>query len=286
VRLAVYDDYRIGVVEGDSVREVTQALPGWLDLLPELRVNWLVSHWDELGESVASDEGARSPLEAVRLRASSPAPRHVFALPANYREHVGEIGAMSVSGTQTAAEKGFFLKAPGSVAGEGDGILLPRGSRRRFDHECELAVVIGSAATDVPAERAADVIFGYTCAVDVTMRIEPEGRQEDRSMRKSFRTFTPLGPYLVTADEVGDPHELSSRLSVNGETRQSAHTGAMIVDVWRAVALVSSVVEMQPGDVLLTGTPAGVGPIADGDTVEIEIDRIGSMRLPVAERPG
>src|SRR4051794_8057858 len=100
-------------------------------------MNWLVAHWAELFAAVADADGPSIPVASVRLRACSPAPRHVFALPANYREHVGEIGAMSVSGTQTAADRGFFLKAPGSLIGAGDAIALPRGSPRRFDHECE-----------------------------------------------------------------------------------------------------------------------------------------------------
>jgi 2-keto-4-pentenoate hydratase/2-oxohepta-3-ene-1,7-dioic acid hydratase in catechol pathway len=284
MKLAVYNDYRVGVVENDSVRDVTGALPAELDLVPRERMNWLIEHWSDLEDPVASCPGPHSPLADVRLRECSPSPRHVFALPGNYREHLGEIGAMTVSGKRTANEMGFFLKAPGSLAGPGDEITLPHGSRRRFDHECELAVVIGANAFEVPAAEAERVVFGYTCAVDATMRIDPDGRQEDRSMRKSFQTFTPIGPYLVTADEVGDPHDLSSRLSVNGEVRQSVHTSQMIVDVWHAIEIISSVVALRPGDVVLTGTPSGVGPITAGDKLEIAIDRIGAMTLPVIER--
>jgi 2-keto-4-pentenoate hydratase/2-oxohepta-3-ene-1,7-dioic acid hydratase in catechol pathway len=284
MKLAVYDDYRVGVVESDSVRDVTNVLPPGLDLVPQERMNWLIAHWGELRGPVGDCDGPRSALSEVRLRACSPSPRHIFALPGNYREHLGEIGAMTVSGKRTANEMGFFLKAPGSLAGPGDQITLPQGSRRRFDHECELAAVIGSDAFEVPAKEAESVVFGYTCAVDATMRIDPDGRQEDRSLRKSFATFTPIGPYLVTADEVGDPHDLTSRLSVNGELRQSVHTGQMIVDVWNAIEIISCVVALRPGDVVLTGTPSGVGPITAGDKLEIAIERIGSMTLRVLER--
>jgi 2-keto-4-pentenoate hydratase/2-oxohepta-3-ene-1,7-dioic acid hydratase in catechol pathway len=284
MRLAVYNDFRVGVVDGDSLRPVSHLLPQALETMPEMRVNWLVQHPDVLRGELYAPSADPIPLAGVRLRACSPAPRHVFALPGNYREHLGEIGAMTVSGRRTANEMGFFLKAPGSLAGAGDAIELPAGSPRRFDHECELAVIIAAPAFEIPAERAHDVVFGYACAVDVTMRIDPGNREEDRSMRKSFSSFTPLGPYLVTADEVGDPHDLRSRLMVNGETRQSAHTGAMIVNVWQAIELISSVVPLGPGDVILTGTPAGVGPLRPGDNVEIGIERVGSMRLPVTER--
>jgi 2-keto-4-pentenoate hydratase/2-oxohepta-3-ene-1,7-dioic acid hydratase in catechol pathway len=285
MRLAVYDDFQVGVVDGELLHPVTHLLPASLDAMPEMRVNWLASHPSALsGLDVTAPSVSPVPLAGVRLRACSPAPRHVFALPGNYREHLGEIGAMTVSGQRTANELGFFLKAPGSLVGAGDVIELPAGSLRRFDHECELAVIIGAPAFEVPAEQAADVVFGYACAIDVTMRIDPGKREEDRSMRKSFASFTPLGPYLVTADEAGDPHSLRSQLLVNGQRRQSAHTGAMIVNVWQAIELISSVVPLIPGDVILTGTPAGVGPLQPGDSVEIEIERVGSMRLPVAER--
>jgi 2-keto-4-pentenoate hydratase/2-oxohepta-3-ene-1,7-dioic acid hydratase in catechol pathway len=289
MKLAVYDDFQLGVVQEEAVRPITHLLPAALDLMPEIRLNWLAAHWSEVRGAIAAEIATSThqslPLSAVRLRACSPSPRHVFALPGNYYEHLGELGNLTVSGKRTANEMGFFLKAPGSLAGPGDEIALPKGSDRRFDHECELAAVIGATASEVPADQAREHVFGYTCAIDVTMRIAPGHREEDRSMRKSFQTFTPIGPYLVTADEVGDPHELSSHLSVNGEVRQSAETKAMIVNVWQAIEIISSVVTLQPGDVILTGTPSGVGPLAVGDEVEIGITRIGAMTLPVIERP-
>jgi 2-keto-4-pentenoate hydratase/2-oxohepta-3-ene-1,7-dioic acid hydratase in catechol pathway len=284
VKLAVFDDYRIGVVVGDVVSDVTHVLPDALNAVPEARMNWLIANWADVADELTTDAGDTRPVSAVTLRACSPSPSGVFALPGNYAAHLGEIGRMTVSGKRTANEMGFFLKAPASVIGPGEAIRLPKGSDRRFDHECELAAVIGAAAFEVPATQAADVVFGYTCAVDVTMRIDPDGRQEDRSMRKSFAGFTPIGPYLVTADEIGDPHTLSSRLSVNGQQRQSAQTSAMIVDVWQAIEIISSVVALRPGDVVLTGTPEGVGPIVPGDCLEIAIDRIGAMTLAIEER--
>ncbi len=283
MKIVVYDDFQLGAVDGEMLYPVGHLLPEALDAAPDTRVNWLARHWNAMHPYVVRQK-TPVPVADVRLRACSPAPRHVFALPGNYRAHLGEIGAMTVSGKRTANEMGFFLKAPGSLAGAGDAIELPSGSARRFDHECELAVIVGTPAFEVPADRAAEVVFGYACAIDVTMRIDPGNREEDRSMRKSFKTFTPLGPFLVTADEVGDPHELRSRLWVNGEERQSAHTGDMIVNVWQAIELISSVVPLSPGDVILTGTPAGVGPLRAGDEVEIAIERVGSMRLPVTER--
>ncbi len=289
MKIAVYDELELGVVEDQTLHPISHLMPAGLDQVPEARMNWVAGHWPEVEADISAEVASATrkplPLESVRLRACSPAPRHVFALPGNYREHLGEIGNLTVSGKRTANEMGFFLKAPGSLVGPGDQIVLPHGSERRFDHECELAAVIGRAARDVPAEQAHRHVFGYTCAIDVTMRISPGLKEEDRSMRKSFETFTPVGPYLVTADEVGDPHQLSSTLSINGEVRQSAQTSSMIVNVWQAIETISSVLPLLPGDLILTGTPSGVGPLAAGDSVEIAITRVGSMTIPVVERP-
>ena len=150
---------------------------------------------------------------------------------------------------------GFFLKAPSSVVGAGSPILLPRGSARRFDHETELAVIIGRRAKNVPRAQALDFVFGYSCLMDITMRLEPGMPAEERPTRKSFDTFTPIGPYLVTADEIPDPQALENQLWVNGKLRQSANTRDMTVGVAELIELVSSVMTLNPGDIIATGTP-------------------------------
>jgi len=202
----------------------------------------------------------------------------------NYRKHIGELGDRAVSKKgRSAREQGFFLKAPASVVGPAEGITLPRGSQRRFDHESELAVVIGRGGRNIPREHALEHVFGYTCLMDLTMRIEPGVGEEERSMRKSFASFTPMGPWLVTADEVGDAGSLRNSLSVNGELRQDANTRDLIVGIAELIELISSVLPIQPGDVIASGTPDGVGPIADGDAVTIDIERVGRMTLKVRE---
>jgi 2-keto-4-pentenoate hydratase/2-oxohepta-3-ene-1,7-dioic acid hydratase in catechol pathway len=285
MKLAVFDDLRIGVVEGDCVFDVTGAIPDALQELPAQRMNWLIANWETAQRRVQSlQRGARAiDLRQVTLLAPNPAPAHVFAAPANYRKHVGELGARSVSKGRTAREQGFFLKAPGSLVGAGGFIGLPRGSTRRFDHESELAVIIGKRAWQVPRSQAMQHVFGYSCLIDATMRIEPGVAEEERSMRKSFAGFTPLGPYLVTADEVAEPQNLQNRLWVNGELKQDANTRDMIVDIAELIELISSVLPLTPGDVIATGTPEGVGPFAPGDTVRIAIDSVGDMTLPVRE---
>ncbi|WNI18755.1 fumarylacetoacetate hydrolase family protein [Actinacidiphila sp. ITFR-21] len=287
MKLAVFNDYRVGVVVGDEVVDVSAVLPELFERWPIQRINWLIEHWDELGPQVraaAEDHAQAHRVADVTLRAASPAPRQLFALPANFHKHLTELGTRSVSKGRTAREQGFFLKSAGSVIGAGEEIVLPHGSARRFDHECELAVVIGKSGRDVPRADAMDLVFGFSTLIDLTMRIEPGEFEEERSMRKSFESFTPVGPYLVTAAEVGPLEGLVSRLSVNGELRQRAPLRDLIVDVPEAIELITSVVPVFPGDVIAMGTPQGVGPVGPGDSVTIGIDDVGQMTLPVRAR--
>jgi 2-keto-4-pentenoate hydratase/2-oxohepta-3-ene-1,7-dioic acid hydratase in catechol pathway len=287
MKIASFDDHRIGLVEGDRVYDVTAALPAALDSLPWQRVNWLIAHWSEVLPAIRHARGSAlgRPLAGARWLPANPAPPHVFAAPANYQKHIGELGSRVVTKKgRTAREQGFFLKAPGSVVGHGGTIELPRGSARRFDHESELAVIVGKPGRDIPRVRALEHVFGYACLIDATMRIEAEQFEEERSMRKSFEGFTPLGPWIVTADEVPEVQALDNRLYVNGELKQQANTRDMIVGVAELIELISSVLPLQAGDVIASGTPEGVGPFRPGDTMRIAIDRVGEMIIHVRER--
>jgi 2-keto-4-pentenoate hydratase/2-oxohepta-3-ene-1,7-dioic acid hydratase in catechol pathway len=286
MKLAVFDDYRIGLVEMDEIIDVTAVLPAALTEMPQQRMNWLIAHWTEFGHTLHAcrHESARRPLSGVRLLPPSPSPSHVFAAPANYQKHIGELGDRVVTKKgRTAREQGFFLKAPGSLIGAGGTIGLPKGSTRRFDHESELAVIIGRRGRNIPRIDAMQYVFGYSCLIDATMRIEPGVAEEERSMRKSFEGFTPLGPFLVTADEISDPQALSTWLWVNGELRQQANTRDMIVGIVELIELISSVLPLSPGDVVATGTPEGVGPFFPGDTLRIAIESVGDMILHTRE---
>lgn len=287
MKLAVFDAHRIGVVEGESLYDVTEALPEALRGWRHGHMNWVIEHWASAKPAIEAARANAAPRSLAEARLLAPVPNapHVFAAPANYRKHIGELGARSVSKGRSAREQGFFLKAPGSLVGAGGTILLPRDSKRRFDHESELAVVIGVAGRNIPRKDAMKHVFGYACLMDLTMRIEPGVAEEERSMRKSFETFTPMGPWLVTADEVPDPGALQNRLWVNGELRQDANTRDMIVDIPELIELVSSVLALSPGDVIASGTPEGVGPMAIGDEVTIEIEKVGRMALRVAQTP-
>jgi 2-keto-4-pentenoate hydratase/2-oxohepta-3-ene-1,7-dioic acid hydratase in catechol pathway len=211
------------------------------------------------------------PFEEVEIEPIVPDPTKVVAAPVNYRDHQAEMKE-----DYGIDALGVFLKAPSSVIGDGGTVALPY-TDRRFDQEGELAVVIGQTARFVSVDKALDFVAGYTCCLDITMR-----GGEDRSTRKSFDTFTPVGPYLVTPDEVGNPADLRLRTTVNGVLRQDADISDLIWDVPQLVSYASSVMTLNPGDILTTGTPAGVGQIGDGDVLSVEIDRVGMLSATVS----
>lgn len=211
--------------------------------------------------------GERIRLVDARLLAPVIPRSKVVGIGRNYAAHAAELGY------EVPDEPLMFLKPNTSVIGPSDNVVLPRQSNE-VHHEAELAVVIGRICKDVPAERAAEVIFGYTCADDVTARdLQRSDGQWARA--KGFDTFCPIGPWVTT---VLDPSDLAVRCRVNGALTQDGRTSQMLVDVPTLVAAVSSAFTLLPGDVILTGTPSGVGPVVDGDTIEIEVEGIGTLR--------
>jgi 2-keto-4-pentenoate hydratase/2-oxohepta-3-ene-1,7-dioic acid hydratase in catechol pathway len=285
VRLVVYDEYRIGVLEHDGIHDCTDLLEAVPDWAAPYRMNALIARWSELRDRL-EDRRAVGPsiaLESVLLRAPSPRPRNFLAAPLNYAAHGAEMSGPISSGGGTPLELGLFVKAGGCLAGPSDDVTLPPIEDRRFDHEGEIGVVIGPTARGVMRDTALDHVFGYTLVLDATMRMT-ESRREERTMRKSFATFSPSGPCILTADEVPDPSELTVRLSVNGNVRQEGSLADLVVDVPGLVAIGSSVLALEPGDLIATGSPAGVGPIVQGDLLVVESEPIGQMRLRVTRR--
>ncbi len=213
---------------------------------------------------------ARFPLSEVRLLAPV-LPSKVVAIGKNYADHVREMG-----GTEPPAEPVIFLKPSTSVIGPDDAIVLPALSAE-VHHEAELAVVIGRLVREVPVERAMDAVLGYTCANDVTARdLQRSDGQWTRA--KGFDTFCPLGPWVVTDLDAGD---LEIECRVDGELRQHGRTSDLLRGVPELISYVSAVMTLLPGDVLLTGTPAGVGPLHAGEKVSVSIERIGTLTNPV-----
>ena len=228
---------------------------------------------------------SRHALGDVRLLAPV-TPRKYLAIGLNYRDHIAE------SGMQAPEFPFFFNKQVTCVVGPGDDIHMPRVSNL-LDYEAELAIVIGTRCRQVPVEKAHEVIAGYTIANDISVR-DWQLRTPTMTIGKSFDTHGPLGPWIVTADELGDPHDLGIRTFVNNEPRQDSNTGEMIFNCFQQVAHLSEAFTLEPGDVIATGTPAGVGaarpPFPEGllkvgDVVRIEIDGIGELQNEVVEEP-
>lgn len=263
---------RPAVLDGDGYVDLSPLVPA--HRLGDERFIWVVERWAEVCEALADGRGpARRHLDAGDLGPPIPRPPKVIGAPVNYRDHQREMDAAN-----TIDGLGVFLKAPTSVIGPGDAILIPYADRRT-DQEAELGVVIGRGGRDIAAVDALDHVFGYTCLVDATVR-----GGEDRSTRKSFDTFTPIGPWIVTPDELDDPNCLRLRGWVNDELRQDVTTDAMVYAISDIIEYASSVMTLEPGDVIATGTPAGVGPLTPGDTVTIEIEGVGRLEVDVAFR--
>ncbi|MEU5877986.1 fumarylacetoacetate hydrolase family protein [Spirillospora sp. NPDC047279] len=217
--------------------------------------------------------GHRFPLQDVRLL-SPYLPSKVVAIGKNYAEHAREMGG------EPPAEPVIFSKPATAVIGPGEAIAYPQKLSERVDYEGELAVVIGRLCRDVPASRAGEVVLGYTCANDVTARdLQKKDGQWTRA--KGFDTFCPLGPWIET--EV-DPSDLAITTTVNGEVRQESRTSQLIHDVPTLIEYVSQVMTLLPGDVILTGTPAGVGPLEIGDEVTVTVENVGSLTNRVIAR--
>jgi 2-keto-4-pentenoate hydratase/2-oxohepta-3-ene-1,7-dioic acid hydratase in catechol pathway len=256
-RFAKGDGVAYGVVEGEAGQTIAE----------------LHGHPFGVDPSGVRFTGQRYPLAEVRLLAPV-LPSKVVAVGNNYAAHVREMGG------EPPAEPILFLKPSTSVTGPSDRIAYPVKLTDRVDYEGELAVIIGRLCREVPKERAEDVIFGYTCANDVTAR-DLQLRDGQWTRAKGFDTFCPLGPWMETGT---DPSDLGITTTVNGDVRQHARTSELLWDVPSLVEYVSSVMTLLPGDVLLTGTPEGVGPLTDGDEVSVTIESIGTLTNKVVIR--
>jgi 2-keto-4-pentenoate hydratase/2-oxohepta-3-ene-1,7-dioic acid hydratase in catechol pathway len=273
---------RIGVVTDDGIVDLAAAEPS----LPRDMIALLAGGSDALttARAAAGRRGPRLALADVTLDAPVPRPPKFLAIGLNYADHVKE------SGLDAPPYPVFFNKQSTCVTGPYAPIHLPRVSPL-LDYEGELAFVIGRRCRHVPRDRAAQVIAGYLVCNDVSVR-DWQLRTPTMTMGKSFDTHGPLGPWLVTADEVGDPHALELRTWVNGELRQHSNTRELIYDCFAQVEHLSTAFTLEPGDVITTGTPSGVGGarqppafLRAGDVVRIEIEHIGTIENRVIEEP-
>jgi 2-keto-4-pentenoate hydratase/2-oxohepta-3-ene-1,7-dioic acid hydratase in catechol pathway len=273
---------RVGAADGDAVVDFATAAP----TLPRDMIGFLAagaSALDAAHGAIASKRG-RLPLADVGLQAPVPRPGKFLAIGLNYADHVAE------SGMERPPVPVFFNKQATCVVGPSADVHLPRVSPL-LDYEGELAFVIGRRCRHVPRDRAAEVIAGYTVVNDVSVR-DWQLRTPTMTMGKSFDTHGPMGPWLVTPDEVGDSHALELRTWVNGELRQHSNTKQLIFDCFEQVEHLSTAFTLEPGDVITTGTPAGVGGamkpprfLVAGDVVRIEIERIGVLENRIVPEP-
>jgi 2-keto-4-pentenoate hydratase/2-oxohepta-3-ene-1,7-dioic acid hydratase in catechol pathway len=289
MRLCRFGEGRLGLVEGSSVRDVTAAL----DLLPPARYPFprhdaFVASLDAIRVRV-SQLAPSAPvvaLDSIALLSPIANPGKIVAAPVNYQKHLDEVRDNpalhnnTTGHTLTIHNAGVFLKATSSLVGAGQGVEI-RMPDRRTDHEIELAFVIGREASRVPKERALEYVAGYAIGLDITIR-----GTEDRSFRKSPDSYSVLGPWLVTADEIPDPGALDLEIAVNGERRQRSNTRYLILGVAELVELASSMYTLHPGDVILTGTPEGVSPIEPGDQITATIQSVGTMQVAVRAAAG
>ena len=277
MRLVRFNEGRIGIVVDEDVIDVTDLVAHDLQAWPHVAMNRLIANYESYKPILEKAmDRPRISLSKVKLITPIPASTKVIAYPINYHDHAAEMGR-----EVKANNLGFFLKPPSSLSGASDPIVLPDLPDRRIDHECELAIIIGKRGRDIPREHWQEYVFGYSCLMDIVVR-----GKEERVARKAYDTFCPVGPWIMTADELGDPTQLQGRLWVNGELRQDANTRDLIVDIPGMIEIASHIMTLEPGDIIAAGTPAGVGPIKGGDQVKIEFERIGSMTVSVVQSRG
>lgn len=277
MRFVRFDDDRLGLLTDDAegIVDLTDRLGlGSRDPL----VEYIREGYDASEYADAAPDYDRS---EVTIDSPVARPGKVIAAPLNYEAHIEEVLADRDITTEewfSIEDKGYFLKAPSSVVGPGEGIELPFADRRT-DHEIELAFVMGEDVKDVSAEEAWDSIFGYTILLDISIRGD-----QDRSNRKSYDTFTVIGPCVATPDEVGDPQDLAMELKLNGEGKQAENTGDMVYTCADVVQYASLGTTLEAGDVITTGTPEGVSALSDGDTIDARMEGVGEMTVDVTGR--
>jgi 2-keto-4-pentenoate hydratase/2-oxohepta-3-ene-1,7-dioic acid hydratase in catechol pathway len=276
MRLVFFDDFRLGVLQGDGVVDVSEAVKDIPHTGAHDVINGVIARFAEYRGRLedAARRGAAVPVARVRIRPPLPRPINIVCMAVNYME----------DGTRSEpAPINAFMKSPGAIIGDNDTMVLPDVPATIFEGEAEVAVIIGKRATRVSAADAMSYVFGYTNFIDGSARgLLPTGNTFYQM--KSRDTFAPMGPAIVTADEVPDPHRLQIKLSVNGEVKQSFSTDDMAHKIPRCIEWVTSIHTLEPGDVLATGTNhRGLSAFMNGDVVELETERLGRLRFNVRD---
>ena len=275
MRLCYFNDFRLGVVKGDNVVDITDAVKDIPHLHTRDLIIGLIERWDAYkGKVEQAAAAAGVPLKGVRLRAPVPKPGNIDCMAVNYME----------DGTlKEKPQINAFHKAASAVIGDGDTMVLPDVPAGIFEGEAELALVIGKRATRVNQADAMKHIFGYTCFIDGSARGLPPPGNVFFQM-KSRDTFAPIGPCIVTADEIADPQNLAVTLTNNGQVMQKFNTNDMAHSIPRCIEWVSSIHTLEPGDVVATGTNhRGLNPFMDGDKIELAIEKVGTLAFNVKD---
>ena len=276
MKLLCFNDFRLGVLKGDAVVDVTAVVRNVPHNGPGDLMNRLIERFADfrapLERAVAAERGL--PVAQVKIRPPLPKPVNVDCMAVNYME----------DGTRKQpAPINAFHKSPGCIVGHGDTMILPDIAASIFEGEAELGAVIGKRASNVPAAKAMEYVFGYVNFIDGSARgVLPPGNTFYQM--KSRATFAPIGPYLVTADEIPDPHKLQVRLWNNGALKQNFNTDDMANKIPRCIEWITSIHELEPGDILATGTNhLGLAAFQDADVVELEIGPLGKLRISVRD---
>ena len=276
MKLMYFDDFRLGVVKGDTVVDVSKLVKDIPHTGPQELMSGLIERFAKYKAKLqkAAAAGTGVPLKKVRIRPPLPRPYNVDCMAVNYME----------DGTRAEpAPINAFHKSPSGIIGDGDTLVLPDVPATIFEGEAEMALVIGKRTSKVPAAKAMSHIFGYVNFIDGSARGLPPSGNTFYQM-KSRDTFAPLGPYIVTADEIADPHRLQVRLWVNGALMQNFNTSDMAHKIPRCIEWITSIHDLEPGDVLATGTNhRGLNPFQDGDRVELEVEGLGRLRIKVRD---
>src|ERR1700733_2523917 len=286
MKLCRYDDDRMGVVRGDLVHDVTEAQTEIRKAAPyAMKGDAVVAalpQWRERIERRA-DNAPGKPIAQVKLLPPVARPTKLTCAPTNYQAHIAEMEKASAqpgsqivrSQSSKILEAGMFLKANSALIGPSEGIPI-RFPDRRNDHEVELVMVIGKTGSDIPQSKALDYVACYALGLDMTVR-----GPEDRSFRKSIDGYAVLGPWMVTADEIPNPDDVTVTLELNNELKQTADPKDLIYDVGRLIEFASSFYTLYPGDVYYTGTPQGVSPVKPGDVLRVKSAPVGAFEIKV-----
>jgi 2-keto-4-pentenoate hydratase/2-oxohepta-3-ene-1,7-dioic acid hydratase in catechol pathway len=276
VKLLFFDDFKLGVLKGDSVVDVSDVVQAVPHIGPHDLVNGLIERFGEYRSALeqAAEKGSGVPVSQVRIRPPLPRPYNTVCMAVNYME----------DGTRAEpAPINAFLKSPYSIIGDGDTMVLSDVPATVYHGEAEIALVIGKYASNVPASEAMDYVFGYLNFIDGSARGLPPAGNTFYQM-KSRDTFAPIGPYLVTADEVPDPHNVQIRLWVNGTLKQNYNTSDMAHKIPRCIEWITSIHALGPGDIVATGTNhRGLSAFQGGDLIELETEGLGRLRIHVRD---